>query len=249
MEKPPVISKRQWTELKEAVKRSHKKLGFCFQNRYNGSVKFVKELLGLEEAGKILGARGLVTWNRNDTYYTGSTWRGKLATEGGGALINQSIHTMDLLGELLGKPVQVEATMANHHLKGVVEVEDTLEAYISYEDANASFYVTTAYCDDAPPLIDVVCENLKVRIEEPEVTISYKDGRVERKRFDHCKVLGKNYWGSGHLACIEDFYTCLRNGTRFAQDMDGVEASVKLMLATYDSAKKGGERQIWKEEF
>ena len=249
MEKPPAISKRQWTELKNAANNSEKKLGFCFQNRYNGSLKFVKELIGSGEAGKVLGARGLVTWNRNDKYYTESAWRGKLETEGGGALINQSIHTMDLLGEFLGKPVKIEATTANHHLKGLIEVEDTMEAYISYENANACFYVTTAYCDDAPPLIEVVCENVKVRIEEPEVTIFYGDGRIERKRFDHRKVLGKNYWGSGHLACIEDFYTCLREDIRFAQDMDGVEATVKLMLAAYDSAEKGGEQWIWKEAF
>ena len=48
--------------------------------------------------------------------------------EGGGVLINQSIHTMDLLVRFLGRPRQVEAPIANHHLKGVIEVEDTMEA-------------------------------------------------------------------------------------------------------------------------
>lgn len=249
MEKPPVISKEQLKELKDAVANTNKQLGFCFQNRYNRSIKFAKELIASKEAGKILGARGLVTWNRNENYYTSSGWRGTWATEGGGALINQSIHTMDLLGELLGKPLRVEASMANHHLQDIIEVEDTLEAYISYGNANACFYVSTAYCDDAPPLIEVVCENMKIRIEEPELTIYYKDGRKERKEMNYEKTLGKNYWGSGHLPCIEDFYECLNSGRRFAQDLKGVENTVRLMLETYESAREGGIRQVWKEEF
>ena len=52
---------------------------------------------------------------------------------------------MDLLGVLLGKPVSVEAQTANHHLPGIIEVEDMMEAYIRYENAEACFYATTAY--------------------------------------------------------------------------------------------------------
>lgn len=249
MEKPPVISKEQLTELKEAVAVTDRQLGFCFQNRYNPTVQFTKELMVSGKAGKVLGARGLVTWKRTESYYTESAWRGRLSMEGGGALINQSIHTMDLLGEFLGKPVWVEAGMANHHLQGVTEVEDTMEAYISYEGANACFYVSTAYCDDAPPLIEVVCENMKIRIEEPEITVFYQDGQREQKEMNYIKALGKNYWGSGHLPCIEDFYDCLQSGKRFAQDLDGVENTVRLMLAAYESAREGGKRRIWKEAF
>lgn len=196
-----------------------------------------------------MGARGIVTWNRTAEYYTDSSWRGKWATEGGGALINQSIHTMDLLGEFLGKPIWVEAGIANHHLAGVIEVEDTMEAYISYENAKASFYATTAYCDDAPPLIEVVCENMRFRIEVPEVTVFYKDGSKERKELNAHKILGKSYWGSGHLACIEDFYHCIQSGKEFKNNLCGVENTIRLMLACYDAARERGRKQIWKEVF
>ena len=63
----------------------------------------------------MLGARGLVTWNRPAPYYTQSEWRGKLATEGGGVLINQAVHTLDLLSDLLGKPDWIDASLSNHH--------------------------------------------------------------------------------------------------------------------------------------
>ena len=242
-EKPPVISEEQLSCLEKAVAEGPGRAGFCFQNRYNPSILYVKELLASGKAGKIKGARGIVTWHRDAAYYTQSGWRGKLETEGGGALINQSIHTMDLLGVLLGKPVSVEAQTANHHLPGIIEVEDMMEAYIRYENAEACFYATTAYTEDAPPLIELSCEKGIVRMEDPEVTIIWPDGRREHPETVRKQALGKSYWGSGHLDCIADFYRCLRTGERFAQELDGVRDTVRLMLAAYRSAAKGGNRE------
>ena len=85
------------------------------QNWYNQSVHLLKRGACLWEAG-VLGARAFVTWHREAPYYTESGWRGSLKTEGGGVLINQSIHTLDLLVQFLGKPTHAEVTMSNHHL-------------------------------------------------------------------------------------------------------------------------------------
>ena len=242
-EKPPVISEEQLDALTRAAAEGPGRAGFCFQNRYNPGVLFIRELLASGRLGKVKGARGIVTWNRGEAYYTQSGWRGRLETEGGGALINQSIHTMDLLGVFLGKPVSVEAQTANHHLPGVIEVEDMMEAYIRYADAAACFYATTAYTEDAPPLIELSCEKGIVRMEDPEVTIIWPDGRREHPETVRKQALGKSYWGSGHLDCIADFYRCLRTGERFAQELDGVRDTVGLMLAAYRSAAKGGNRE------
>lgn len=237
MEKPPVINSRQLEELKQAAAGSDRRLGFCFQNRYNPSILAVRELLAKGEAGAVRGARGIVTWSRGEKYYTESGWRGSLQTEGGGVLINQSIHTMDLLGLFMGEPLWVEAGCANHHLKGVIEVEDTMEALIRYRNGNASFYATTAYCDDAPPLIEIACEKVTIRIEDLDVTLFWRDGRVEKPEIDKKEALGKSYWGSGHKDCIADFYRCCETGERFGQDLAGVENTVRLMLAAYESAR------------
>ena len=242
-EKPPVISEEQLDALTRAAAEGPGRAGFCFQNRYNPGVLFIRELLASGRLGKVKGARGIVTWNRGEAYYTQSGWRGRLETEGGGALINQSIHTMDLLGVFLGKPVSVEAQTANHHLPGVIEVEDMMEAYIRYADAAACFYATTAYTEDAPPLIELSCEKGIVRMEDPEVTVIWPDGRREHPETVRKQALGKSYWGSGHLDCIADFYRCLRTGERFAQDLDGVRDTIRLMLAAYRSAAKGGNRE------
>ena len=125
----------------------------------------------------------------------------------------------------------------------MIEVEDMMEAYIRYADAAACFYATTAYTEDAPPLIELSCEKGIVRMEDPEVTIIWPDGRREHPETVRKQAFGKSYWGSGHLDCIADFYRCLRTGERFAQDLDGVRDTIRLMLAAYRSAAKGGSRE------
>lgn len=240
MEKPPVISREQLHSLENAVRNSSARLGLCYQNRYNPSIREARDILASGRAGKILGARGIVTWHRNSAYYTDSTWRGRLATEGGGALINQAVHTLDLLQYLLGQPSAVEASIANHHLKNIIEVEDTMEAYIQFEgNISASFYATTAYCDDVPPLIEIACEHMKIRIEDLELTLFYPDGRQEKPVLEHREALGKSYWGTGHRDCISDFYRALQTGEEFPLNLSAMTPSIRLMLGAYESARTG----------
>ena len=235
MEKPPAISKEQFQKLQSVT--TNAKLGVCFQNRYNKSVEVIKALLDSGQAGKILGARAVVTWQRNEDYYVGSEWKGHLDTEGGGALINQAIHTLDLLGYFIGEPTAVEATTINHHLKGIVEVEDTIEAYIKFDDIAVSFYATTAFCTNSPILLELVCENRTIRIEGNEVTYIFYDGTRETLDFEAEGHTGKDYWGNGHFACIKDFYNCLEKDMPFKIDVNEVARVQHLMLGIYESAK------------
>ena len=236
-EKPPVISWQQWEAF--SALQDKVRVGVCFQNRYNRSVSFLKDMLASGRAGRLLGARAFVTWRRDAPYYTESGWRGKLATEGGGALINQSIHTLDLLVGFFGPATGVEATMANHHLKNVVEVEDTLEAAIDFDGRTALFYATTAHCANSPVLVELVCENCTMRMEEEHVALYWTDGSTEHHTLppQGPSMGGKSYWGSSHGLCMADFYRCLQEGAPFPNDIPGVEATVRLMLSIYDSAR------------
>ncbi|MFI3325654.1 MAG: Gfo/Idh/MocA family oxidoreductase, partial [Clostridia bacterium] len=180
-EKPPAITSEQWEEFKSI----DTKIGVCFQNRYNGNVLKIKDLINSKKAGKILGARAFVTWTRDADYYTKSGWRGSLETEGGGALINQSIHTLDLLVYLIGTPVDCSSSIHNRHLKSVIEVEDTVEAYVKFKGENvadnmsALFYATTAYSTDSPVFIEIHCENMTLQANGAELVIIHKDGTKE----------------------------------------------------------------------
>lgn len=174
LEKPPAITWEQFDRLRAAADaaRGKARLAVCFQNRLHPKVQYVRTLLQKGTLGKVMGLRGFVTWNRGGAYYSDSPWRGRLETEGGGALINQGIHTLDLMQYLVGgSAVSVDASCENFHLKDQIEVEDTLTAYIRYPEVRAILYVTTAYTADVPPLIEVQCERGCVRMEGDEVRI------------------------------------------------------------------------------
>ncbi len=236
-EKPPVIDRDQWAQFNRLEDKV--RVGICFQNRYNGSTRALKALLDSGEAGEVLGSRGFVTWRRDAAYYTESGWRGALATEGGGALINQAIHTLDLMAYLLGPGQVLGASLSNRHLKGVIEVEDTLEAALDFGNKRGLFYAATDYSLDAPILFELSCENATLRLEGERFTRFWRDGRIEQEDYtaQDPTVPGKAYWGSSHRRCIEDFYRCVQSGRRFMNDISGVSNTVELMLSLYEAAR------------
>ena len=183
-----------------------------------------------------MGARAFVTWHRDAIYYQNSGWRGAWATEGGSALINQAIHTLDLLVRLLGPADIAQTHMANRHLRGVIETEDTVEAYLRLGGKPVLFYATTAYAADAPVLVDLQLERASLRLESDTLEIR-ANGGVERRTFDLPQALGKGYWGNGHLPCIRDFYRSLASGAPFRNDLASVRDTVMLMLDMYDQGR------------
>ena len=239
-EKPCAITAEGLSKIRLAQLMSEAKFGVCFQNRYNESVILIKSLIEKEEYGKVLSARALVHWERNEDYY-GDDWHGTLEKEGGGVVVNQAIHTHDLLRYLVGKNIRaVTGHVYNDHLKGVIEVEDTVYALFDFEDGVRAVYnATTAFCDNLPVLIDIFCEKATLRIEGNNAYV-IKDGETEHLHIaDNTGFVGKNYWGKGHTSLINDFYDCLKNGKKFPIDaLEGGKA-VEEFLAIYESSEKG----------
>ena len=233
MEKPVAISTEQWEELLTSVRESSARIGFCFQNRYNVTTGKLDEIVAGGELGKVLGGRAFVTWRRDRDYYDGNPWKGRWETEGGGALINQSIHTLDLLLRYLGKPSRVEASLHNHHTADCIEVEDTVEAWMEFEGGRrACFYASNGYAADAPILLELQCEKGSITLLDRTVLVN-RDGRTEAISCEEHAGIGKNYWGGGHLVCIRDFYRCLESGERFQNDLEGVRNTVQTTLEIY----------------
>ena len=235
-EKPPVVSREQWEQL-SALEGERARVGICFQNRYNPSVQAARTLLGSSTVGTVLGARAFLTWQREPDYYRFSDWKGSWQTEGGGVLINQAIHTLDLLVYLLGKPQAVQSHMSNHSLQKEIEVEDTLEANICFVSGiHALFYATNAYCTNAPVLLEIVCKKATLRLEGDTLTILRPDGTREQLQFDTDgeKPLGKDYWGNSHYTCIRDFYRCVQKEIPYQNDIPSVQNTMELMLKMYE---------------
>ncbi len=234
-EKPPVISWQEWETLQKAAEKV--RIGVCVQNRYNPPVEKALSMIASGEMGEVKGVRGIVNWDRGADYYVSGDWRGKWATEGGGALINQAVHTLDLMLLFLGKPDQVSCHMANRRLQGVIEVEDTVEAYLESAGRRGIFYVSNAFSGNAPVLVEVVTEKGCLRMEEDTLEIK-KDGSVSKQRFEMPTPVGKSYWGSGHYACIADYYRCMAEGKPFKNDLKNVATTIETMLTMYDQGRK-----------
>lgn len=233
-EKPPAIDMEQFRQLREGKKNDDVKLGFCFQNRYNKTITKTDEILMSGRLGKVIGSRAFVTWRRDEDYYK-NNWKGKFATEGGGALINQSIHTLDLMLRYLGEPVTVHASVSNHHLQDIIEVEDTVEAWMTFAGGErACFYATTAYVTDAPVIFELQCEHGKITLIDKSVIVNEDGCETEYYVVEETTGVGKNYWGSGHLACIRDFYDKLDCDERFQNDLDGVKTTMETMMKIYN---------------
>lgn len=237
MEKPPAISRSQFAMLKKAEEASSARLGICFQNRYNGAVIEAKKLIESGETGRIIGARAIVTWCRGGVYYTESGWRGQLAKEGGGVLINQSIHTLDLMTYIMGKPDRVTAIGANFHLDGVINEEDTVNAFLEYGDKTAVFYATTANVKDAPVLLEFYCEKATLRLEGNSLKITSPDNTNSFKDYTTRNATGKACWGTSHTLLIKEYYACLESGKPFPVTLDTTVPSFETMMAVYESAK------------
>ncbi|MGN0143101.1 MAG: Gfo/Idh/MocA family protein [Roseburia sp.] len=235
-EKPPAISDHQFEELVKVVKDTENRIGFCFQNRYNTSMKKTEEILKSGELGALMGARAFVTWRRDEEYYE-TDWKGTLDTEGGGVLMNQSIHTLDLMLQLLGEPVMVKASIHNHHLSGKIQVEDTVEAWMSFKDGKrACFYASNGYATDAPVILECTCERGSITLLDQMVLVCGSNGR-EQFACPEPKGIGKSCWGSGHLKCIRDFYEKLETGERFQNDLAGVKNTMETVMKIYGIAK------------
>ena len=121
-EKPIDIVPNKARELVAACKAAGKVCAIISQNRFGDPLMAIKGALLDGTMGKPLMARASVKWFRHDPYYTGSDWRGRVKGEGGGVLMNQAIHNMDLLVWLFGKPEVVNGMTA--HNREVMETED-----------------------------------------------------------------------------------------------------------------------------
>ena len=215
-EKPMAIHAADAERMAEAAKKSGKTLAICFQNRYNESSKKIREYLDSGMMGKVLGGSAVVTWDRGENYYGKAEWRGKWETEGGAVLINQAIHTFDLLRDFAGEIVDVKCSMSTKRLENVIEAEDTCDMLLYNKDGGRFlFYASNCGVGNTPVQIGLKCENGDIRLYGNRVTVQMKDGRVFDEDYSSGFTFGKDYWGSGHGFLIEDFYRCIETGETF----------------------------------
>jgi predicted dehydrogenase len=232
LEKPMCISTDEITNLIEAEKKSRAGVAVSFQTRYNKANVIAKRIA--EEDG-IVSAYFSLFWQRTDEYYTESGWRGAYATEGGGVMINQAIHSLDHLITLCGKPVAVTATTANHKHKGIIEVEDTCEGMVEFENGIVgNFFATNAFRGTSRTSIFIKTNKHELEIRNSKLYID--DKLVEDT--EGAGHLGKEVYGEGHLTFIEKFYEAIENGSEMPITLESAQWPLRLLLAAYKSNDK-----------
>lgn len=175
-------------------------------------------------------------WHRDKAYYASGEWRGKKETEGGGVLINQAIHTLDLMQWICGEPTSVCANTYNYSLKDVIEVEDTAVALFK-GDTDFEFFATNTAKTDLPVEIRFIAGGDIVTLYPDKVLINGDVADIENE----IEWNGKRSYGNGHEKLIGHFYDCVAKKKNFrltaAKRQKARRKSFPRMKATENSLK------------
>ncbi len=142
-EKPAGVYTAQVEEMNEAAKASGKVFGIMYNQRTNPLFQKMRELVQSGRLGQLKRCVWIITnWYRTQAYYDSGTWRATWAGEGGGVLINQCPHNLDLWQWIFGMPVRVRAKCQYGKWHNI-EVEDEVTAYAEYANGAAATFITT----------------------------------------------------------------------------------------------------------
>ena len=240
-EKPMSIKYEDGLENVRIAKEKGLKYGIIFQCRYNNTSKLVKENLENGKLGKVISARVVLTWCKPDSYYSLSDWKGTWDKEGGGVIIDQAIHSIDLANWFINdEPIEVQAHLSNRG-HSIMEVDDTGEGLIRYKNgATLSFWAMNNYGCDDPIEIRLYCENGKVTMSYDDVDITFHDGTKLSTCTQNDGIYyegGKDYWGFQHIRQIADFYAAVEEDRE--PQISGEEALKiqKLICEIYDKGR------------
>lgn len=262
VEKPMEITLEACDRMIAAEERTGKKLTVISQHRFDAATILVKEAIESGKLGKIIIADAYVKWWRTQEYYDSGDWRGTWALDGGGSLMNQGVHTVDVLQYLVGGVTKLWGqTRTGAHTK--IEVEDIAVAACDFAcGAIGSITATTAAYKGFPVRIDIYgtegsaviegdrlkCMMLKggqtYTSEEAAAhaisvaqggTASVKDQAAGRQ----ANAKEGSTWGDSHRAQMQDFLKAVRSGGKPLMDGRAARKPVEIILGIYKSQKSG----------
>jgi predicted dehydrogenase len=244
-EKPMATSVEDADRMIAACRAGNVALAVIFQNRFHRDAVRLKRAVAAGLLGRPVLGNAVVHWHRTRAYYAAGGWRGSWALDGGGALMNQSIHTIDLLQWVLGPVEQVAAETAT--LAHEIETEDTAAAVVRFAGgALGTIQGTTAAAVDHPTRLEIigttgraVLQGSRLTVWEPEREIDDAELLTEQ---DLAALAGSEPdepFGAAHLRQWRSIFSALRAGT--PPPVTGPEAreAVAIIQAIYRSADDG----------
>lgn len=219
-EKPIAASLEQADRFVETARRTGTRNGVCFQNRYNAQAQAAKEIISSGRYGAVVAASGAVLWHRTREYYRARPWRGSREGSGGGVLINQAIHTIDMLQWLVGDVTEVTGSAGTYGLGDVIEVEDTATVAMTHGDDGVQSILTATNLNrhNAPVTIDIETEEAVLTMAQ-DLTVTLRDGTTEVIEGAPRATGPRSYWGNSHGQLIKEFHDQLDESGSFWIDV------------------------------
>ncbi len=247
IEKPAGVYTKKVRELNEAVARSDKVYGIMFNQRTNVNYQKIKELIEAGELGEIQRTNWIITsWFRAQSYYDSGGWRATWAGEGGGVLINQCPHQLDLWQWMCGMPKKIRAFCEFGKFRDI-EVEDSVTAYAEYENGATGVFITTTGEAPGTNRFEVCGSRGKLVYEHGE--LKFWRNRVDAIEFNktwtkgfgtpecwECKVPVTGS-GEGHKGITKNWVNAILTGSELlgpgVEGINGLMISNAMHLSTW----------------
>jgi predicted dehydrogenase len=225
-------------------------LSTIFPSRFHQSSQLLKKAIDAGRFGRLTMGDAYVKWYRTQEYYDSGAWRGTWALDGGGALMNQAVHSVDLLLWFMGPAVEVSAytaTLAHQR----IEVEDVIVANIRF--ANGALGVIEASTATWPgelKRIEISGDAGSATVREEDLAVwkfakeTKKDDEIRQKMASRTQTGGgaadpKAIGHHGHTMQFEDVLKAVKQGKQPLIDGPEGRRAVELILAIYKSAEIG----------
>jgi predicted dehydrogenase len=249
VEKPMALRLADADAMIAACRSAEVRLGVALQRRTDPASRALHDAIRAGELGRLVMGTATVPYFRPQSYYDSAPWRGTWALDGGGALMNQGIHLVDLLLWLMGGEAEVVGA-AGATAQHEVEVEDCVVAAVRFSGgAHGTILATTAAAPGFPHRIEVYGSRGGAQFEGETLIRWEGEGPRIRPRVHAPVAAGSGasptgIGNRGHTLLLQDFVAAIREGRDPL--VDGVEGrrSLALVLAIYEAAGlDGGNRR------
>lgn len=251
VEKPAGVYTKQVMEMNEAAKESGLLFGIMYNQRTNPVYRKIRQMVQSGELGHIKRINWTITnWYRPQAYHDSSTWRSTWKDEGGGTLINQNPHQLDLWQWMFGMPSKVMAHVSFGKYYDI-EVEDDVTAYFEYPNGTTGVYITSTGEAPGTNRLEIACDMGKVVVENNKITfwrnvVSEREfNRTNTKVFASpenwvCEIPVEESTMPQHAAIFQDYGNALLHGTPLlAPGEEGIKG-LTISNAIHYSAWTGG---------
>jgi UDP-N-acetyl-2-amino-2-deoxyglucuronate dehydrogenase len=250
VEKPLEVTLEKCDQIIEAAYKAGVKISVIFPSRFYEASKQLKKAIDEKRFGDLVLGDANVKWNRSAEYYKSGKWRGTWKYDGGGALMNQGIHSVDLLQWYMGPVESVQSVTANIRHKDI-EVEDTIVSTLKFANgALGTIECTTAVFPGSLKRIEIMgTEGTAILEENNLIKWEFAQAGSEDEIIRNTMAGGNISHGGvsnpadisfiGHKKQIEDMMHSVETGDKPL--IDGLEGrkSVEIVLAIYESANSG----------